>query len=120
MKIIVCGTRTFNYYLLLKRTLDKLTAKLKRITIITGAAKGADALAERWARENWRVVIRFHADWQKHGKKAGPIRNQEMIEYMNGKGACIGFWDGKSAGTKDILERAKKNDLRVKIITYKN
>lgn len=57
---------------------------------------------------------KFPAEWDKYYKAAGPIRNQKMAEYAN---ALIAVWDGKSTGTKDMIERAKACGL--KIFVYK-
>ncbi len=115
-KIIVCGTRTFNYYSLLADTLDEITLKMRDVIIITGAAKGADQLAEKWAFKNWFTVMRYHPDYQKYGKVAPIKRNQEMA---NTKAhLCIAFWDGKSRGTKDMIERARQAEIKTKIIRY--
>lgn len=59
----------------------------------------------------------FRADWDKHGKAAGPIRNQEMLD--NGKAdALVAFWDGKSPGTKDMIRRAKRKGIKVKVVYF--
>lgn len=117
-KIIVAGTRTFNNAELLAKKLHKLTRKIKRpVVIVTGAAKGADALAEKWALSYPRMmtVKRFHADWEIHGKAAGPIRNQKMVDYAD---RLIAFWDGESPGTADVIRRARKAGLKVKVFRY--
>lgn len=124
MRIIVAGSRTFDDYPLLKRTMDKILAHVKRskidtsIKIISGGAKGADRLGEQWAYENMISYEIFRADWGKHGKAAGPIRNQEMID--EGKAdALVALWDGRSPGTKDMVKRARKAGLKVKIVRFK-
>lgn len=123
MRIIIAGSRTFDDYALLKRTMDKIIAHVKRgkgdtsIKIISGGAKGADKLGEWWAYKNMISYEVFQADWGKHGKAAGPIRNQEMID--EGKAdALIVFWDGKSPGTKDMIGRARKAGLKIKIVKF--
>ncbi len=60
-------------------------------------------------------IIEFPADWEKFGKKAGYIRNEEMAKYSD---SCIVFWDGKSKGTKHMIELAKKYNLNLKIVKY--
>src|SRR5207245_2649411 len=84
-RIIVCGTKTFVDYKLFSKKMNKLVSKLKNIYLIMGDSKGVDKMASRWAFEHmWSYRI-FGADWNKHGKAAGPIRNQRMIEKGNAK-----------------------------------
>ena len=123
MRVIVAGSRMFDDYVLLKRTMDKIFAHIKRsktdtsIKVISGGAKGADKLGEQWAYDNMISYQVFRADWTKHGKVAGPIRNQEMID--GGKAdALVAFWNGKSPGTKDMIRRARKHKLKVKIVRF--
>ena len=72
----------------------------EKIVLIHGAAKGADAMADRWAAENKVEVLRFPADWQAYGKSAGPIRNGLMIEQGDPDRALL-FPGGP--GTRDIM-----------------
>lgn len=117
MRIIVAGSRDFNDYPFLCETMDRLTRKLdkKKLVIISGGAKGADKLGERWAFERMVSVEIFHADWAKHGKAAGPIRNGEMADVAD---VLIVFWDGKSPGTKDMISQANKKGLKVRVILF--
>lgn len=73
--------------------------------IISGGAKGADSLAKRYAEGTGVDYIEFPADWKKHGKKAGMIRNQQIV---NACDMVLAFWDGTSAGTKNTIELAKR------------
>lgn len=57
----------------------------------------------------------FKADWDKHGKAAGFKRNTEMAKYAD---ALIAFWDGKSKGTKHMIDTAKSHNLKVRVIAY--
>lgn len=125
MRIIIAGTRTFSDYVLLKKTMDDIISTLaeQRITVISGGAKGADKLGEEWLSErlensrslvNWDL-IRFPADWDKHGKAAGPIRNEEMA---NNADMCVVFWDGKSKGSAHMIKTALKKSLLVKVVNY--
>lgn len=121
-KVIVCGSRNFTNYKYLERMLDKYALDLKPqpLIIVHGAARGADQLADDWcfARKRHRVVIiRYHADWKKHGKAAGHIRNVEMSHC--GAKRLIAFWDGKSKGTEDMIKIAKRRGIKVKIFKVK-
>lgn len=81
--------------------------------VVTGGAPGVDALAERYARELGLAVRIFRADWDLHGKLAGPIRNREMAAYGD---RLLAFWDGKSKGTKDMIRAARAAGLPVKVV----
>lgn len=117
MRIIIAGTRTFNDYALLKRKMDAITRKAKTVIVISGGAEGADKLGERWAYECGHSYEVYYADWNNLGKKAGPIRNSQMLG--EGKAdAVVVFWDGKSPGTRDLLLKAGALDLPVRIIEY--
>lgn len=113
MKIIVAGSRDFDDYERLARLMDRLTAPYVDVVVLSGAAKGADALGERWAFGWMWTVMRFHADWNRHGKAAGPIRNQEMVDAAD---AAVFFWKGGSKGTADCIARAKKKGIRTKVV----
>ena len=116
-KLIVAGSRSFNDYGLLERKIEKiLSKKIGEIEIVSGGAKGADKLGEKYARTRKLYLRVFEADWEQHGKAAGMIRNAEMAEYGD---ALIAFWDGKSSGTKGMIELAKKKKLPVRIFNYK-
>lgn len=113
-KIIIAGGRTFTDYDFLKDTLDEILA-VDDFEIISGGAKGVDALGERYAEARGLSVKAFPADWEKHGRAAGPIRNEEMARYADG---LIAFWDGTSRGTANMIDIAKRYALEIKIIRY--
>jgi predicted Rossmann fold nucleotide-binding protein DprA/Smf involved in DNA uptake len=70
IKVIVAGTRTFNNYELLKNKLDEFLKDIEDIEIVSGGARGADALGERYAKEKGYKVTYFPADWNRFGKSA--------------------------------------------------
>jgi hypothetical protein len=111
MKVIIAGSRTFNDYELLKRVCNETLTTITEI--VSGTANGADKLGERYAKEKGYSIKQFPADWNKHGKSAGYIRNKQMAEYAD---ALIAFWDGKSKGTKHMIDLAKYHKIKVKII----
>lgn len=116
--IIVGGTRTFSDFRMLSDRLDGWTAEYDKVVVVTGACPtGADALAERWAFENRFGVLRFHPDWEKHGKSAGPMRTLEMLKDSGATRAYV-FWDGKSPGSKYLIEQARKRGLKVRVVRY--
>lgn len=104
MKIIIAGSRSFNDYEYFKACIATFN-KYRTITeVVSGGAKGADALGERYADENGIPVKKFEADWSAYGKRAGPIRNRAMAEYADG---AICFWGMKSRGTENMINNMK-------------
>lgn len=124
IRIIVAGSRDFNNYGLLKLTLKEYIERLEivdlsQVIIVSGAAKGADTLGEHFAYDYGIDIRRFPAKWDELGKSAGIIRNCEMTNYA-GKaiGVLFAFWDGKSRGTKHMIEVARKRGLEVHVVEY--
>ena len=116
-RVIIAGCRDFNDYELLKEKCDYFLQDEKKedVVIISGHASGADALGERYAQERGFQLETFPADWKAHGRAAGPIRNARMASAAN---ALIAFWDGKSRGTKNMIEIAKNHNLKVVVVRY--
>lgn len=117
-RVIIAGTRTFSDYELLESHVRyMLSRRSKReVEIVSGGAAGADALGERFARENGYRLRVFPADWEKYGRRAGILRNQQMVDYAD---ALIAFHDGKSRGTAHVIAAAKEAGLRVSVKLYK-
>ena len=115
MKVIIAGGRTFSNYDLLFQTCDKVLSLQTEIEIVSGTANGADKLGEKYANEKEYPIKQFPADWDKYGKSAGYKRNEEMAKYSDG---LIAFWDGKSKGTKHMIDLAKRHNLKIKVIKY--
>lgn len=111
LKVIVAGSRYFNDYRLVKSALDYYLSNHTDVEIVSGCAQGADRLGERYATEHEMPVKRFPADWEAHGKAAGPIRNKQMAEYAD---ALVLFWDGTSPGSKNMLGNAKRMGLKIR------
>ena len=115
-RVIIAGTRYFNDYALLCEYADYKLSKIRQpIEIVSGHARGADTLGERYAEERGYKLTLFPAEWDKYGKSAGPRRNKEMAEYAN---ALIAIWDGKSIGTKNMIDIAKEKGLKIGIKLY--
>ena len=118
-RIIVSGGRDFADYQRLESVLDDVTEGRTDVEIVSGHAKGADLLGERYAREHGIMYTVFPADWKQFPIRAGFIRNREMLDYATDKEAMlISFRDGKSHGTKDMIELAKEACVPVKIYHY--
>jgi predicted Rossmann-fold nucleotide-binding protein len=79
-RVLVCGGRDYNDHDALYAALDRLHAEHNFTVVIAGGARGADTLAAQWAEHRGIPVEVYMADWQKLGRKAGPIRNQRMLD----------------------------------------
>lgn len=112
-KVIVAGSREFDDYQFLKKKLDFLLMNVKEeIEIVSGTARGADMLGERYANENNYNIISFKPNWNEFGKRAGYLRNEDMAKYAN---ACVVFWMNKSKGSKHMIDIAKKYNIKLRI-----
>jgi hypothetical protein len=117
LKIIVAGSRNFNDFNLLKSQLDLFLQPYQssQIQIVSGTAKGADRLGEKYALSSGLSLKKFPAQWDIYGKSAGYRRNEQMAQYAT---HCLVFWDGKSKGTKNMIALARKLRLKLKIIRF--
>lgn len=129
MRIIVAESRDFNdYSLLSEKLMDYLDDNMdnkdvidnhNQVKFISGTARGADVLGEQFAYNYGYDVIRFPAKWDELGKRAGYVRNAEMAKYAAEKyGVLFAFWDGKSKGTKNMIDLAKRYGLEVHVTNY--
>ena len=105
-KVLVCGGRHYSDVALVFRVLDML----RPTEVIQGGATGADALAAQWAKARKVVgLVTCKADWAKHGKAAGPIRNQHMLDTRK-PDLVVAFPGGN--GTRDMIDRAHSQGFR--------
>ena len=79
-----------------------------------GCNQGADSQAHLVAALMGVEYKEFKADWDKHGRAAGPIRNKEIVKYSDG---VVAYWDGKSRGTKSTIDFARARKIWTIIIT---
>lgn len=112
LKVIIAGGRDFNDYAKVISVLSNLKHPFE---VVCGEARGADALGKRYANEHNLTVHSFPADWTTHGKSAGYKRNEQMAEFAD---ACISFWDGKSRGTKHMIDIATRKGLKCLVVRY--
>ncbi len=119
IRVIIAGSRTFNDYPFLESKLDFLFSKAiergEEIIIISGKAKGADSLGERYALDRGFSVEEYPAEWERYGKSAGYRRNVQMAEVAT---HLVAFWDGQCRGTKHMIDIANERNLIVRVITY--
>ena len=115
--LIVAGSRTFNDYEILSNKLDALLVNQTEVTIVSGGAKGADTLAEHYAKQHNYPLKVFNADWNTYGKSAGYRRNEQMHKFISQfeNRGCVCFWDGSSKGTQHNFKLAEqfKTPLRI-------
>lgn len=114
-RVIIAGGRTFKDYNRLSAVCDYMLQNQSEIEIVSGTAMGADKLGEKYAQERGYKIVRFPAEWDRYGKAAGFIRNEEMAKYAN---ALIAFWDGRSKGTQHMINLAEKYNLKLKICYF--
>jgi hypothetical protein len=125
MRILVCGSRYWDDYTLIESKLREFGGEsagdFPDVIVIDGVCRGADCLANEAAHKLRYGALRFPADWETHGKAAGPIRNQKMLD--DGRpDLVLAFHDNieNSKGTKDMVSRARKAGVPVEIIKHDN
>ena len=111
LRVLVCGGRAYSDAAFLTYFLDQLHALTPIGLVIHGKAPGADTLADMWARKRGISVHAFAAQWEKFGKRAGPIRNQAMLD--KGQPDLVVAFPG-GVGTADMMARAKAAGVRVR------
>lgn len=105
MKVIIAGSRSITNPGLIDKAV--LESKFPISWVVCGGASGVDALGEEWALRNHIPITYFPAKWELHGKSAGMIRNRKMSEWAD---ALIAVWDGKSRGTRHMIDIMRKMD----------
>ena len=114
-RIVIAGCRDYNNYDEAKKYIDSCLSNIRKennIIIVSGCASGADAIGERYAKENGFEVEKHPADWKKYGKSAGPKRNEQMAKVCD---FVICFWDYQSKGTKSMIDYAKMYNKPIRI-----
>jgi YspA, cpYpsA-related SLOG family len=105
MKVIIAGSRHIKDRLGLVRAIAQSRFDISEV--VSGTATGVDQMGEAWALAHDVKVKQFPADWTKHGKAAGPIRNAEMADYAD---AAIILWDSQSRGTLNMIKNMHTRD----------
>lgn len=108
MRTIIAGSRTVRDPACVVEAVR--ASGIEPSVVLSGGARGADRLGAAWALVRQIPVEIYPADWEKHGKGAGVIRNQQMAEKAE---ALIAVWDGNSRGTQDMIKRALNRGLVV-------
>jgi hypothetical protein len=112
MKTIIAGSRAIVQIRHVLKAMNDAwdIACIDPTIIISGGAQGVDKLGERWAKLMGIPVQRFPAAWDIYGKAAGIYRNRIMAQRAD---ALVAIWDGKSRGTKNMIEEARKRELKI-------
>ena len=111
VKIAVIGGRDFGDYDLLSEILRKEDPCI----IISGGAKGADKLAQRYADRHNIAIIEYAPEYNKYGRSAPIVRNKIIVEQSD---KIIAFWNGQSKGTANVIELAKRTGKDVRVVRY--
>jgi hypothetical protein len=117
-KVIIAGSRGFSNYKLLREQCNKYLRekrKTSNVIIVSGHARGADTLGEKYAQDEGFALEIYPAQWKKLGKQAGYRRNEQMAEVAD---ALIAFWDGSSRGTKHMIDIMNEKNLLVRVVEY--
>ena len=110
-RVVIGGCRDYADYAFFKLRIDEILQNEKaEIIIISGHCSGVDLMGERYAAENGFKVEIFLPEWKKYGRAAGPIRNEKMVEHAD---LVIAFWNGKSKGTKSLINYAKSSNKEI-------
>jgi hypothetical protein len=115
MKTIIAGSRSITNEEYVKYCLNEFAEEIPITEVVSGCAKGVDRIGENWAKTRKIPVKQFPADWSNLGKKAGIVRNCKMVDYAD---VLIAFWDGRSKGTRHVIDYALKKNLKVEVSVY--
>ena len=111
MKVAIVGSRDWPS----REAVTRYVLALPNDTVvISGGAPGVDRIAEKTARVIGLKVEVYPADWFKHGKRAGALRNQQIVDAAD---RIVAFWDGISKGTKITIDMAKRAGKPLEVIT---
>lgn len=116
IRILITGSRNFSDWAAMKNALTPywVTFEDAEVTLVHGGCSGADTIAGDVAASlGWTVEV-HPADWERYGRRAGPLRNQEMVD--SGADVCLAFPIGESRGTRDCMARAEKAGIPVVVV----
>ena len=108
MRVIIAGSRGITDYSVVEDAVRQSGYFIT--TVVSGRAQGVDRLGEEWAKARAIPIARFPAAWDRYGKRAGVLRNQQMAKYSD---ALIAVWDGESRGTFNMISEARQRGLKV-------
>ena len=114
LRVLVTGGRDYSDAQAVSDSLNRLDEIASIECVIHGGAPGADALGAVWAASRHLRMEAYPADWGAHGRAAGPIRNQRMID--EGKPDLVVAFPG-GRGTADMVRRARAAGIEVIEVT---
>ena len=112
-RVIIAGSREFDNFELLKIKCDQFLGGDKNWEVVSGTARGADRLGEKYAKLRGLPVKKFQANWELHGKSAGYKRNKQMAVYAD---AAIVFHMNNSRGSQHMIDIAEEMKLPIRIV----
>lgn len=110
MRVLVCGGRDYHQFAAVDKALRQVHDQYGIDVLIHGAARGADSLGAKWAEQRGIPTLSFPADWDKHGRAAGHIRNAQMLDEGKPEGV-VAFPGGR--GTADMVRKARAAGIKV-------
>jgi hypothetical protein len=119
IRLLVCGSREWWDRDLLRQVLSNGWWNQLIRVLVEGEARGADNMAREWAFDNGIEVEPYPADWDRYGKPAGPIRNQQMLDEGEPT-LVVAFHDDlyNSKGTRDMVKRAQRAGIQVEVYSH--
>jgi hypothetical protein len=120
MRLAIVGGREFSDYALLEERVLAFVEKHgiddpANLVVLSGRARGADQLGERFASDYAVKVEFFIPNWDKFGKRAGFIRNELMADAST---HVLAFWDGASRGTYHMINYSQSKGKLVEVVRY--
>ncbi len=115
MRVIIAGTRTCDKESIVEAAIRNSGVRNEITVVVTGGCRGVDTIAEEWARRNNIPCKVIYPNWELYGVSAGPKRNKQMVKEAD---ALIAVWDGKSKGTQNIIEIARRFLLKVYVYRF--
>ena len=110
--IAVVGSRTFTSYKLLRDTLVPIIGN-DEVTLISGGARGADQLAQRFANEYGLAITIYYPDWVKYKRSAGMLRNEKIVNVAT---EMVAFRVSNSKGTTHCIGLAERKGIPVTVV----
>lgn len=123
MNICIAGSRNITEKSIISNAIftgiDNITTYKDKdnLVFVLGGAKGVDSIAEEVVKSFNYSIIKILPDWNKYGKRAGYLRNAEMIKISDG---LIAIWDGISKGTKHTIDLAREKQIPIFVANIKD
>ena len=114
MRTIIAGSRNITDFRVLLDAMSGNEITARTTEVVSGTAPGVDTLGEMWATSTGTPIKRFPALWDLYGRAAGKQRNLQMAVYAD---ALIAIWDGRSPGTRHMIETAER--MKLKVFVYR-